>query len=484
LTPVEAADGKFKKKLKKAKEAALGPKAEAPKLDEEFDLDALLVARDPATMQASLKDAMRERVQAQWQPLVMEASERAYKRNKGNLYPNPAIQAYVNRLGQSLIPEKASSSIYVTFRVVESPLPYAEAMATGSVYLSTGLISLMENESQLAFLLMHEAGHVLLSHHLYQIIEAEKAEKRAQRMAIIGAAAGAIVGGALGGDRQSLAQGMGLGAVGGASFAHLQNLRFSKAIQYESDQFATEVLLAQGFDAREALVMMARVGHIIKHSNAAVDLAFGYTEDLPDRSIKVRRLLQSSFKPTVDRILNGEGFQVASPRFTQLMAELKRDNGLAALKRDLFALARANLEEAYAVRSDDPLTLYGLGILFRTVGRTTEELSRAASYLRTYVQFDEGRFRYPDAYLQYAVELMSREDPQLYPEIQKALKTYFDLYVRTARDSLPAERHFIYDSLDMTGDSSWAPLADQTCSPEAIASRSANESIRDGAGHP
>ena len=37
------------------------------------------------------------------------------------------------------------------------------------------MISLLDNESQLAFLLMHEAGHVLLSHHLYQVVQEELA---------------------------------------------------------------------------------------------------------------------------------------------------------------------------------------------------------------------------------------------------------------------------------------------------------------------
>jgi hypothetical protein len=137
------------------------------------------------------------------------------------------------------------------------------------------------------------------------------------------------------------------------------------------------------------------------------------------------------------------------------MAELKRDNGLLALERDLFVIARANLEEAASVRTDDPLTMYGLGVLYRTVGRTDEDVARAASYLKSAMEFDEIRHRFPETYLQYAVELLSRQDPQRYPEIQKALKTYVVLYQRQEGGTLPPEMPFVYDYLDLTGDRSW-----------------------------
>jgi len=157
-----------------------------------LDLATLLPSRDPATMVGSIKDDdMQEKVKDRWVQLLTEDSKIATERNHSKLYPNPSLQAYVNRLGLSLIPKQASENIYVNFRIVEDPVPYADSLATGTVYMSTGMISLLDNESQLAFLLMHEAGHVILSHHLFQFIEEAKAEKRANRMKIIGAVAGA-----------------------------------------------------------------------------------------------------------------------------------------------------------------------------------------------------------------------------------------------------------------------------------------------------
>ena len=458
LVPMEAEGKGIKGKALAIKDRISAIKDQAPHCQEISDFDELLRSRDPIRLIESLNENMRRQVNDQWDPLIMKASGLAYGRNKSELYPNPAIQAYVNRLGQSLIPRDTPRSIQVTFRVIEDPLPFADALATGSIYLSTGLISLLDNESQLAFLLMHEAGHVLLSHHLCEIIQNEKAEKRGDRIALIGSAAsivaGGLIGGSSGGERAF--QGTALAYLGSKLVSRFQRWRFTRVLQKESDRFAAEVLLSRGFDAREAPILMAKIGEVVRRSNAAVGLAFGYSKDLPARVSKVSDLLNGSYKPTVDRILHGEGFQMASPRFAQIMADLKRDNGIAALERDLFTIARTNLEEAAAVRSDDPLTLYGLGMLYRTVGRTEEELSLAASYLRSCAQFDEGRFRFPDAYLQYSVELMSREDPRLYPEIQATLKKYVALHSEGEGRAIPKEMRFIYDSLDMTGDRSWS----------------------------
>lgn len=440
-----------------------------------LEIGSLLRARDPETMIGGLKSEMQEKVRARWSQLVMEDSQVALERNEVDLYPNPSLQAYVNRLGQSLIPKEASENVFITFRIVEDPLPYADSLATGTVYLSTGIISLLDNESQLAFLLMHEAGHVMLSHNVHQIIEEEKAEKRADRIRIIGAAAGALAGGLMGGGGKSDIAGsivggvMGLGGTEiGVSFAKsFRSRRFMKEIQLESDQFATEILLQNGFDAREAPTLMAKMGDIVRRSGAAVELAFGNARDLPQRSARVKELLGSSYQPVVTRILDGDGFRMSSPRYSQLMAELKRDNGLLALKRDLFVIARSNLEEAAAVRTDDPLTMYGLGVLYRTIGRSDEDVTRAASYLKSAMEFDEVRHRFPETYLHYAVELLSREDPQRYPEIQSSLRNYVVLYQRNSGGVLPREMRFVYDYLDLTGDRSWIAYNVNNISSEA-----------------
>jgi len=431
-----------------------------------LDLASLLRERDPEAMIAGLKGDMQKQIGDHWIKLQLEDSETAAKRNHGRLYPNPSLQAYVNRLGQSLIPREASDNIFVNFKILEDPLAYADTLATGTVYLSSGLISLLDNESQLAFVLMHEAGHVVLSHDLHQSIEEEKARRRGAMVSGIATLLGAGLGRAVGGTKGAV-EGAGAGFVVAQVSEAVQRHRFVKEIQLESDQFATQVLLEHGFDAREAPALMVKLGKCLHSSGGAAEAAFGDTANLLQRAENIKKLLAGPYQPLVSRVLGGNGFRMSSPRYSLLMAELKRDNGLLALERDLFVIARTNLEEAAAVRTDDPLTMYGLGMLYRTVGRKDEDIAKAASYLKSAMEFDEVRHSFPEAYLQYAVELLSREDPQRYSEVQRALRTYVVLYQRQSGGELPREIRFVYDFLDLAGDRNWIAYKVNNVSSEA-----------------
>jgi hypothetical protein len=78
------------------------------------------------------------------------------------LYDNPIVQAYVNRLGQSLTPQE-SSRLYA-FKVTLNPIPEARSLSTGTIYISSGLLALVDNEAQLAYALAHEIAHVEREH--------------------------------------------------------------------------------------------------------------------------------------------------------------------------------------------------------------------------------------------------------------------------------------------------------------------------------
>jgi hypothetical protein len=78
------------------------------------------------------------------------------------LYDNKLVSDYINRVGQSLVPE--DSSRLFAFRLVADPNPFAETLSTGTIYISTGLVSLMDNEAQLSYVLAHEMAHVHLDH--------------------------------------------------------------------------------------------------------------------------------------------------------------------------------------------------------------------------------------------------------------------------------------------------------------------------------
>src|SRR5262245_1920795 len=129
------------------------------------------------------------------------------------LYDNPLVQDYVNRVGQSIVP-KDSTKLYA-FKVTLNPIPEARALSTGTVYISSGLLSLIDNEAQLAYVLGHEVAHVEKNHWRQDVLVERGVqryyEKQAQKRAFIGALVGAGVGAAVGGATNSFTKGAATG---------------------------------------------------------------------------------------------------------------------------------------------------------------------------------------------------------------------------------------------------------------------------------
>lgn len=81
------------------------------------------------------------------------------------------VQAYVNYVGNRVIPEwqknipdDAPEKLQFRFYVVENPVYNAFALPNGMIFVNTGLLSVLDNEAQLAAVLGHEIAHVTHEH--------------------------------------------------------------------------------------------------------------------------------------------------------------------------------------------------------------------------------------------------------------------------------------------------------------------------------
>jgi len=84
---------------------------------------------------------------------------------EGQVFLDETTNAYLQRVGESLLPgDRNLEHVIWKFRALRDPVPNAFALPNGSVYVNTGLIALLDNESQLAAILAHEITHVLNRH--------------------------------------------------------------------------------------------------------------------------------------------------------------------------------------------------------------------------------------------------------------------------------------------------------------------------------
>ena len=80
------------------------------------------------------------------------------------VYNNPAVQDYVNALGQRLAAQSHRANLQWHFTVLDSPEINAFALPGGYVYVTCGIMAYMESEADLAGVMGHEIGHVTARH--------------------------------------------------------------------------------------------------------------------------------------------------------------------------------------------------------------------------------------------------------------------------------------------------------------------------------
>ena len=80
--------------------------------------------------------------------------------------PNPALQQYVENVGQGLASRLGGRNIEWRFVVVDSPSIVAFGLPGGFVLISRGFFDLLESEDELAAVLAREMAHVRRQHHL------------------------------------------------------------------------------------------------------------------------------------------------------------------------------------------------------------------------------------------------------------------------------------------------------------------------------
>ncbi|MFA5371840.1 MAG: M48 family metalloprotease [Sideroxydans sp.] len=102
------------------------------------------------------------------QEISMGRSADAEVRKQYSVYQNPALQSYVNGVGQALAQHSHRSNLNYHFTVVDSPEINAFALPGGYVYITRGIMAYLNSEAELAAVLGHEIGHVTARHGVRQ----------------------------------------------------------------------------------------------------------------------------------------------------------------------------------------------------------------------------------------------------------------------------------------------------------------------------
>jgi Zn-dependent protease with chaperone function len=386
------------------------------------------------------------------------------------LYDNLLVQSRINRVGQGLVP-KDSERLFA-FRLTADPTPGAQTLATGTIYISTGMVSLLDNEAQLSYVLAHEMAHVQLDHwkqkvmverglEAYNADQTKKTERMAAGIGILGAVAGGIAKGGSGAVIGGLG-GVAAGAILGSILNRHAVVNWDRAQEDEADKLAFKAMLNAKYDVREVPKLYSLMESVVVRDNR-VGLGFlGERNRINERKEAAGKLINEAYKAEIEAQLKGAGFSGDSAGHRNLMAELKRDNGIMAYYSDMFSVARKNLEEAVAIRDNDPTAQYYYGKVLEVIGRTPEDRKLAEQSFVKAAQFDKRQQENFGAHLHRALMMIEDNNTQNTTQLTSELDTYVKDYVRyqieyAKSQVLPPNINTIAEYMRLYGAAEWRP---------------------------
>ena len=153
----------------------------------------------------------------------------------GGEYGTPELRRYIDSVGQFLARTVERRDFKYKFTLLNSGIVNAFALPGGYIYISRGLLTLAENEAEVAGVLAHELGHVNALHH-----------GRRQGSETI---AGLLIAGA---GIAASAAGVGGRQIGQLGSAVAQSVlrSYSREHELESDRLALRYMSRAGYDPR------------------------------------------------------------------------------------------------------------------------------------------------------------------------------------------------------------------------------------------
>jgi predicted Zn-dependent protease len=155
------------------------------------------------------------------------------------IYNNAEVTAYVQAVGERIVEHCDRQDIAYHFAVIRKDEINAFALPGGYIYVYSGLMKDIDDESELAAVLAHEVGHVTARH----------AAKKLSAMYTVQAIQNAVLGENPGFFAKVLA-----GATTTGGF-----LAYGRQDEYEADQLGQKFMYAAGYDPNGMVDLMGKL---------------------------------------------------------------------------------------------------------------------------------------------------------------------------------------------------------------------------------
>lgn len=205
----------------------------------------------------------------------------------GGVYDeNPALNRYVDSVGQFVAATSERPEVKYTFTLLNSSDINAFALPGGYIYVTRGLLALAVNEAEMAGVLGHEVGHVTGRHTAERMGKAQQA----QAGLMIGTLLGAILGGE---------QGAQMAGSFGSELAGGYLGQYSQSQEFEADTLGVRYLKRATYDPQAMATFLGalndhtRLQARLAGNEAAAD-AYDWKQSHPRTPERVQQAIQAA----------------------------------------------------------------------------------------------------------------------------------------------------------------------------------------------
>ena len=163
---------------------------------------------------------------------------------------DPEISDYITSVGQKLLSVAENPPPDITFFMVQDDTINAFALVGGHIGVHTGLLTLTQNESELAGVMAHELAHILQKHQARMIHGASRAQWTS-----LAALALAVLASRSSGSGQATEAAM----VGASAMQIQQQIDYTREHEREADRVGLTLLDRAGYDPRGMETFFARM---------------------------------------------------------------------------------------------------------------------------------------------------------------------------------------------------------------------------------
>jgi predicted Zn-dependent protease len=217
---------------------------------------------------------------------------------------DPMIAEYVNRVGQNIV-RNSDCKVPVTIKVIDTEEPNAMALPGGFFYVNTGLITLAENESEIAGVMGHEIAHIAARHGTRQATRGQLVNLSTLPLIFLGGWTGY-------GIRQAVSVAIPLGF-----------LQFSREFEKEADLLGLQYMYKAGYDPNGFVDFFERLEAMEKRKPGTISKIFRSHPPTGDRIETAQKNIADILKMKPEYVVTTSEFDEVKERILLLASRRK-----------------------------------------------------------------------------------------------------------------------------------------------------------------